>query len=82
MVAKDITADIRWIMEDNRLDHAPDFKVQTKRVGDSFVTVVYGVDGNRSRQALAEYASNTAAIELRTREFDGFLSVIQPASAS
>lgn len=81
MNAKQITGDIRWIMEDNRLDRAMDFKVQTKKSGSSWVTVIYGVPHDKARAALAAYADRPGVV-MERRVFDGYLAVTQPAASS
>ena len=77
--AKGITGDIRWIMEDNRLDRDPGFKVQTSRKGDSFVTNIVNVDATKAKEALALYASNTPGVLMAPNGHNGWLVVTQPA---
>jgi hypothetical protein len=78
MTPREITSDIRWILQDNGLDTSPDFKVTTKRIGENTVTTVRGVSAQVAQEALSEYGSNSHA-EFATRDFDGSLTITQPA---
>lgn len=79
MNAKNITSDIRWIMEDNSLDRGPDFKVKTSRKYDEFETVIYGVDAQAAVTALMVYLGNSPRSRYKVRDYDGYLAVYQPA---
>lgn len=78
--AKDITANIRWLLQDANLDRDPEFKVQTKRSGENWVTVVFGADHKRATEALTTYADNTPGIEFGQRVYDGNLTITQPSN--
>jgi hypothetical protein len=78
--AKQITEDIRWIMEDNRLDRRAAFKVKTSRKGDVFETTIFGVHAVAAMDALAERLKNIPDATTRIRENDNYLVVIHPAT--
>lgn len=81
MTAKNITSDIRWIMQDNGLDHEPEFKVKTSRKADEFETVIYAVAAQKAVAALMVYLGNTPGSRYKVRDYDGYLAVYQPAKS-
>jgi hypothetical protein len=80
MTARQITEDIRWIMEDNLLDRAYNFRVKTSRKGDLFETTILGVQADLAKAALSLYLANRPAAATRVRDDYCDLVVVQPAT--
>lgn len=77
-IARQITSDIKWLLEDASLAFGADFRVATKVKDGHYETLILGCNPDKAEEALAERARNIPGVTFDHRVYDGALIVRQP----